>query len=441
MGMKTGRLTRRGVVALAAAGGGALGVALAGCGGGGGAPAADVAGQSGELQWLVAAHTPETQDFFKNTLVPAYLKERPKAKVNATFLAGGFAELFEKRGTLYAAGSGPDVLQAGADDLVEYVKNKWTVNLSERLNRWKDWGDYYDVPKQATTYEGFATGIPAQLRPRAMLYRKDVFEQRGLKYPTTWDELRTVALQLTQRNGNEVTVAGFNPGAWGYQQFFPMVWQSGAEMTQPDLKKVLFNTPPVVDGLRFWNDLLNQIQPPGATVTAPPQGVPPLAAGIYASQVGDQGVLDSTMKRAPEVVDKILVQPPLKKERALSFFSTNWFCVGSQSKLPDLAFDLLTFFSRPEHLLEYNRTTATIVPRKSERNRGFMGDPRFQMPAWIEVVEKYARTHPPIVNIGEVNKVTSEVLADVRNNKKSPKDGVEEMTRRMQLVFDEFLKR
>lgn len=433
------RMTRRRLTGVVGGLAGVAAFAAAGCGGPQAAGNTDPTQQKGDLQWMIAAHTPETQSWFEKTLIPAFQKERPKATVTMTYVQ--WAELFEKRGALFAAGSGPDVIQAGADDTVEYVKNKWTIKLDDRLAKWKDWSDYYDVPKEATKYENHTTGIPAQIRPRALYLRKDLFEKRGAKIPTTWDEMKTAAVALTERNGDEVTVSGFNPSAMGYQQFFPMVWQAGGEMASPDLKKVLFNTPQVVDGPRFWNDLFNQIQPPGTKLAAAPQGVPQLLAGTYASQVDAQSQIDTAVKRFPELVDKIAIRPPLKKEKAMSFFSTNWFCLGNQSKTPDLSWDLLTTFMKGENLLEYNRTTSTIIPRKSMRNSGFMGDTRYQMSAWIEVVEKYAKPHPPIVNINEVNKLMSATLGDVRNNKKSPKEGVEELARGMQQIFDEFMRR
>jgi hypothetical protein len=71
--------------------------------------------------------------------------------------------------------------QAGADDTVEYAKNKWTVKLDDRLARWKDWSGYFGVPREATKFEAHTTGIPAQIRPRAPYIRKDLFDKRGVK--------------------------------------------------------------------------------------------------------------------------------------------------------------------------------------------------------------------------------------------------------------------
>jgi ABC-type glycerol-3-phosphate transport system substrate-binding protein len=430
-------VTRRRLLRLGA--GGAVALGVAGCGAPAAPPGTDLAATKADLQWMIAAHTPETQEWFAGSFIPAYQQQRPQVTVTMSYVT--WDELFAKRGALFAAGSGPDVLQAGADDTVEYVRTGYTVNLRDRVARWKDWSDWYEVPKEATTYEGHVTGIPAQLRPRALHLRRDLFERRGVKHPTTWDEMRAAAVQLTERNGTEVTIAGYHPANWGYQQFFPMVWQAGGEMASPDLKQVLFSTAPVIEGLRFWMDLLNQIQPPGHTLAATPSGVPAIVHGTSAAQVEAQGPLDTAIKRIPEVVDKLLVRPPLKKDRALSFFSTNWFCLGSQCKVPDLTWDLLQFFFRPEHLIAYDKSTSVIAPRKSMRAMDFMADPRYQMEAWVEVVEKYARPHPPIVNIGEVNNLVPPILKDVREGKRSPKEGVEELARGMQQIFDDFTRR
>lgn len=437
------RITRRNVLVLAVESSiapvGVVALAATGCGTSAAPAAPDLSKAKGDIQWMIAAHTPETQEWFKSSLIPAYQKERPNVTVTMNYTT--WDDLFAKRGALFAAGTGPEVLQAGADDTVEYVRNRFTVNLRERVARWKDWADWYDVPKEATTFENHITGIPAQLRPRALYLRKDIFDRRGIKFPITWDEMKAAAIALTERNGQEVTIAGYNPGNWGYQQFFPMVWQAGGEMASPDLKKVLFGSPQVIDGIRFWMDLLNQIQPPGATLAATPTGIPQIVHGTYAAQVDAQGQLDTAIKRVPEVVDRLVIRPPLKKEKALSFFSTNWFCLGAQSKQPDLVWDLMQFFFKPENLIQYDKTTSVIAPRKSMRTMDFMADPRYQMNAWIEVVEKYARPHPPIVNIGEVNKLMPAVLREIRDGKKSPKDGVDELARGMQQIFDDFLKR
>ncbi len=49
-----------------------------------------------------------------------------------------------------------------------------------------------------------------------------------------------------------------------------------------------------------------------ATLAAVPTGIPQIVHGTYASQVDAPGQLYTAIKRVPEVLDKLLVRPPLK---------------------------------------------------------------------------------------------------------------------------------
>ena len=70
-----------------------------------------------------------------------------------------------------------------------------------------------------------------------------------------------------------------------------------------------------------------------------------------------------------------------------------------------------------------------------------MGDPKWQKSAWTEIAEKQARPHPPVVSIGRVSALFLESLANVRTNKQTAKESVEDLARGLQQVFDEFHRR
>ena len=55
----------------------------------------------------------------------------------------------------------------------------------------------------------------------------------------------------------------------------------------------------------------------------------------------------------------------------------NWFGLGGQSKYPDLAWALIRHFYTPENSLEYAKGPGAMVPRKSLREAGHMGDARY----------------------------------------------------------------
>jgi ABC-type glycerol-3-phosphate transport system substrate-binding protein len=53
--------------------------------------------------------------------------------------------------------------------------------------------------------------------------------------------------------------------------------------------------------------------------------------------------------------------------------------LGSQSKHPDLAWDLLMFFNQGDNLVEYLRLNVSTPPRKGLPETGYLTDPRYQV--------------------------------------------------------------
>jgi len=86
----------------------------------------------------------------------------------------------------------------------------------------------------------------------ALYYRSDLFEQKGLQVPTTWDELMTVAKAL--REGDlyyyEFDADTFHGSQW--------IYENGGNLLSPDNKTVVFNSPEAVGGITFDASLLTE---------------------------------------------------------------------------------------------------------------------------------------------------------------------------------------
>jgi multiple sugar transport system substrate-binding protein len=397
--------------------------------------------QSGELTWIIAdAHTQEIKDWFEQQLIPGFRKDRPKVQVTMLYASWG-ADFDTKRDTLYAAGTGPDIVQSGAVMVVMYALKKMAIPLDDRLKRWKDWADYYPVTQETMRFRDKQYGIPARVDARAMLYRQDLFQRQGLRLPETWDEMRTAALALTRRDGDQLVQLGYSPTTINNQRLFPIVWQNGGEVLSPDGRRPVFNSPEGVEALRYWADLLNAIAPPSVKLPpTPPTGASGLTVGTVAAELTGGRPLADAMSGAPEALPHIVVRPPLRQRRAVINVFNNWYGIGSQSKHPDLAWDLLAYFNQPEHLLTFARMHGAPVPRKSLRETGFMADPRFQMKVWTEVIEKYARPQPLVPNYADCWKAIDDAMADVRAGKQNPKQALDDAARQWQLLLDEGYK-
>ncbi len=156
------RGTRRAVIAglAGAAGAGILAACGAGSTGSGqaGEGATKQSAQSGELVWMIADHGEAGgQAWFTDTLAKSFTADRPKVQV--TFLFHSWGDLGTKRDTLYAAGSGPDLLQSGSSPAVAY--QKLVIPLDERLKKWKEFGDYFPSTLGTSQWQGKQYGVPA----------------------------------------------------------------------------------------------------------------------------------------------------------------------------------------------------------------------------------------------------------------------------------------
>ena len=161
-------------------------------------------------RYCAASRRTTGQAWLEQTLIPGFLKDRPRAQVNLLYVT--WTEHGPKRDTLFAAGQGPDVLQSGAGQA--HAFRRLVVSLDDRLRRWKEWGDYFPTTLATSTWKDKPYGIPARIDARAMVYRQDLFQKQGLKLPETWDELRQAATALTRREGGELAQLGYDPFDW-----------------------------------------------------------------------------------------------------------------------------------------------------------------------------------------------------------------------------------
>src|SRR5579884_4482399 len=78
---------------------------------------------------------------------------------------------------------------------VLFMDELWVPGLArflmplDALAKQLDVADFAPAAMQAGVVQGRLYGIPADPNVQLFIYRKDVFQQRGLKVPDTWDEV------------------------------------------------------------------------------------------------------------------------------------------------------------------------------------------------------------------------------------------------------------
>ncbi|WP_320775915.1 sugar ABC transporter substrate-binding protein [Streptomyces sp. CRN 30] len=155
------------------------------------------------------------------------------------------AQVMTKALRMASSKSLPDIVQFDASEMPTFAEAGGLVDL-ESLGL-----STADIPEGIVdfgSYEGTYYGAARSVNTLALFYNEDVLDQAGLEVPTTWEELRESARELTQgkRYGLALSAGGAEDGVF---QFTPFMWSNGGDETKLD-------SPEVVEALDYWKALL-----------------------------------------------------------------------------------------------------------------------------------------------------------------------------------------
>lgn len=150
------------------------------------------------------------------------------------------------------------------EPLDAYLKNKKFDNSNLELN------DFMPKFIEQLKYDGKLYGLPLYGESTFLMYRKDLFDQYGVKVPKTLDELREAAAKLTLDTNKDgtpeiygITLRG-RRGIHIVYTWTGFMWAFGGKYLDKDLKPVV-NNPANIKATEFYVDLLTKYGPPGAS--------------------------------------------------------------------------------------------------------------------------------------------------------------------------------
>jgi multiple sugar transport system substrate-binding protein len=147
------------------------------------------------------------------TLISKYNETHPGVKI--TYVDRNFeGDISRYKATLYTrlkGGNGPHIFRVHSTWIPEYIREVSLNNQSIKLEEFRE--RFYPVAEtQCVLTDGRVVCVPLMYDGLALLYNKEMFSALGIGEPETWDEVREAALKLTQRNKNQITVAGITLG-------------------------------------------------------------------------------------------------------------------------------------------------------------------------------------------------------------------------------------
>ncbi|BCX13913.1 MAG: hypothetical protein KatS3mg085_445 [Candidatus Dojkabacteria bacterium] len=139
-----------------------------------------------------------------------------------------------------------------AADYVPYVRISTTENLQTFQSK------FYPAVVSDFAPNGQVIGVPLWMDTFAIIYNKDLLQQSAISAPPTgWAEFRNVAVNLTKKNGDIITQAGFAAGtsqnvSFPTQLLFTLFAQNGVEFTDVNGNATFSTDPDALDAIIFY---------------------------------------------------------------------------------------------------------------------------------------------------------------------------------------------
>jgi multiple sugar transport system substrate-binding protein len=193
------------------------------------------------------------------------LFEAQNPDLRVRLVTGDYSKLL----TMVAGGVAPDVAYIDYVYIPYFAKRGVVVCLDEQVTQ--EPADFLDrffaCTLAGVRYKGHLYGLPDAWSPVLLYYNRSLFDQHNRDHPEepltypgtawTWDDFRHAAKRLTadlDGDGRTDRYGALVPGSHHRWPIF--VWQNGGEVTSPDHRRCLMDTPEAIGGIQFLHDLM-----------------------------------------------------------------------------------------------------------------------------------------------------------------------------------------
>ncbi len=323
-------------------------------------------------------------------------KLHPDISIRQEGLAWG--DLEAKLTAALAAGAPPETSHGQAFTCASFY-HKGLLRDQEDIANAIGKDNIFEVARNLCRFDGKYYGITHSPNTNLLVYRKDVFKQKGLKPPETWDDFIKVAQAMTEKDASgRVTRYGLSlPGVPLFVNILvaELTNANGGRLFDLKTGRPTFTERQVVEVLDFYKKLNDTVLPPGwlghgylDTFTNLATGK---AAMVYQGHGRSAGYIEKYAPKGqgtPEYFG-VLKKPhgPSGKETAAQVDAEPWM-IFKNSKYPEEAATFLKFFFQEKNYIKYLHTVPIhLLPTlKSVRNSpAYQGNEMYQR--WKEWVE------------------------------------------------------
>jgi multiple sugar transport system substrate-binding protein len=343
---------------LAAALGATTAVALPGCGrsngqsaSGGTASSVASGPATGTLTvWAMGAEGEKLPDLAKK-----FQAANPGVTVNVTAIPWDSAH--DKFNTAITARKTPDMAMVGTTWMGEFANQ----NALDPKPASIDSSTFFPGAQKTTEVNGTTYGIPWYVETRVVFYRKDLAAKAGYDQPPKdWEGLKAMAKAMQTKAGAKWGIGLQAGGTGSWQSVFPFAWSNGAQITTSDGKGYNFDTPEMLEAVKyyqsFFTDRISDKAAPATPTTEPDfvsGKVPMFISGPW-EVAGVEKVGGASFK------DKYAVATIPARKTSSSFVGGSDFVVFKDSKNRDSAWKFVQFLAQPQTQVQWWQSSTDL---------------------------------------------------------------------------------
>ncbi len=277
-----------------------------------------------------------------SSLISEYESSHPNVKI--TYVKQSPQDYRERLTNALAKGTGPDIFRFH-NTWVPMFRNDLDVLPLSTMSPAEYAKTFYPVASSDLTVGTGIVGIPLEYDALALYINEDIFNKAGKTPPTTWDELRGLASQLTVKDDQgAITQSGVAMGRTENVDHWPeilalLMIQNGVDLSNPTGKIA-------EDALSFFTYFSSM---DGVWDVTLPPSTQAFAAGKLAMYFGPSWRFFEITQANPSLKFKTVIVPQLPKESTGQpdiTYATYWVeGVWSKSTKKAVAWDFLKFLS------------------------------------------------------------------------------------------------
>jgi multiple sugar transport system substrate-binding protein len=183
-----------------------------------------------------------------------------------------WAELYAKLQVSVPAGEGPDLALIHTVEVPHFASDGVLEAIDDATLGGKGFRaeDYLPATWQGGTFQGKRYSLPLDVPQHVLYLNTKVMKEAGFvgadskpKVPGSRDDLVSMARAMTKGEAFGFAIGTMNPGryTWGFHN---LLWQNGANIYAPDLKRAAVAEPAALEVAEFFGALPNQhkVSPP-----------------------------------------------------------------------------------------------------------------------------------------------------------------------------------